>query len=69
MVEIQVLPRPELFFPYKTWFFGIYLNLLMAEITFKSISPTHITIFSGKNQLKINISHTFLIQIIPNKFH
>jgi hypothetical protein len=23
----QVLPRPQLIFPSKTWFFGIYLNL------------------------------------------
>jgi len=22
----QVLPRPQLIFPFKTWFFGIYLN-------------------------------------------
>ncbi len=26
MVDIQVLPRPQLIFPSKTWFFGIYLN-------------------------------------------
>jgi hypothetical protein len=23
---VQVLPRPQLIFPSKTWFFGIYLN-------------------------------------------
>jgi hypothetical protein len=22
----QVLPRPQLIFPSKTWFFGVYLN-------------------------------------------
>jgi hypothetical protein len=26
LVDIQVLPRPQLIFPSKTWFFGIYLN-------------------------------------------
>jgi hypothetical protein len=26
MVSLQVLPRSQLIFPSKTWFFGIYLN-------------------------------------------
>jgi hypothetical protein len=26
MLSTQVLPRPQLIFPSKTWFFGIYLN-------------------------------------------
>jgi hypothetical protein len=26
MVSLQVLPHSQLFFPSKTWFFGIYLN-------------------------------------------
>ncbi len=26
MLLAQVLPRPQLIFPSKTWFFGIYLN-------------------------------------------
>jgi hypothetical protein len=29
----QVLPRPKLIFPSKTWIFGIYLNFSVAEIT------------------------------------
>ncbi len=36
----QVLPRPQLIFPSKTWIFGISSK-----------------IFSGRNHLKINISH------------
>jgi hypothetical protein len=35
----QVLPRLQLIFPSKIWFFGIYLKLT-AHITLKSISPT-----------------------------
>jgi len=26
MVDIQVLPSTQLIFPFKAWFFGIYLN-------------------------------------------
>jgi hypothetical protein len=26
-----VLPRPQLFFPSKTWFFGIYLNFQLQK--------------------------------------
>jgi hypothetical protein len=26
MLWAQVLPRPQLFFPSKIWYFGIYLN-------------------------------------------
>jgi len=29
----QVLPHPQLIFPSKPWFFGIYLNFQPAEIT------------------------------------
>jgi hypothetical protein len=29
----QVLPCPQLIFPFKTWFFGIYLNFQRQEIT------------------------------------
>jgi hypothetical protein len=28
----QVLPCPQLIYPSKTWFFGIYLNFSAAEI-------------------------------------
>jgi hypothetical protein len=31
----QVLSHPQLIFPSKTWFFGIYLKILAAKITFK----------------------------------
>jgi hypothetical protein len=51
MVDIQVLSRAQPILPSKTWFFGIYLKISVAEIIFKSIS------------------HTFWIQILPNKFH
>jgi len=33
----QVLPRPQLIFPSKTCFFGIYFEFSAAEITQKSI--------------------------------
>jgi hypothetical protein len=36
----QVLPRPELIFPSKTWFFGNLCEFSAAEITSKSIPPT-----------------------------
>jgi hypothetical protein len=36
----QVLPRPQLIFPFKTWFFGNLFEFSAAEITQKSISPT-----------------------------
>ncbi len=36
----QVLPRPQLIFPPKTWFFGNLFEFSVTEITSKSISPT-----------------------------
>ncbi len=45
----QVLPRPQLIFPSKTWFSEIYLNFQQAEITFKSISPKSYQINSIKS--------------------
>jgi hypothetical protein len=27
----QVLPHPQMIFPFKTWFFGIYLNFLRQK--------------------------------------
>jgi hypothetical protein len=36
----QVLPRPQLIFPSKTWFFWNLFEFSETEITFKSISLT-----------------------------
>jgi len=36
----QVLSRPQLIFPSKTWFLGIYLNFQRKKSLKKSISPT-----------------------------
>jgi hypothetical protein len=36
----QVLARPQLIFPSKTWIFGIYLNFQLQKSLKKSISPT-----------------------------
>jgi hypothetical protein len=36
----QVLPRSQLIFPFKTWFFGIYLNFQWQKSLKNSISPT-----------------------------
>ncbi len=36
----QVLPRPQLIFPSKTWFFWNLFDFSVVEITFKSIFPT-----------------------------
>jgi hypothetical protein len=38
MVDIQVLPCPQLIFPSNTWFFGIYLNFQQQKSVKKGIS-------------------------------
>jgi hypothetical protein len=38
MVDIQVLPRPQLIFPSKTWLFGIYLNFQQQKLFKNNIS-------------------------------
>jgi hypothetical protein len=40
MVDIQVLPRPQLIFSSKTWFFGIYLNFQQKK-SFKNKYLSH----------------------------
>jgi hypothetical protein len=38
----QVVPRPQLIFPSKTWFYGIYLKFSAAETTSKNQYISHI---------------------------
>jgi hypothetical protein len=41
----QVLPRPKLIFPSKTWFFGTYLNFQQQ----KSLKNQHLSHFESKS--------------------
>jgi hypothetical protein len=45
----QVLPRPQLIFPFKTWFFGIYLNFQWQ----KSLKNQYLA-HSGSKSYQIN---------------
>jgi hypothetical protein len=49
----QVLPHPQLIFPSKTWFFGIYLKIFTGR----------------KKSLKNQYLPHSEIQILPTKFH
>jgi hypothetical protein len=66
----QVLSRPQLIFPFKTWFFGIYFEFSEAEITFKSISPTYESKSYQMNSIKSCSSRSFqqhpLFQFLQN---
>jgi hypothetical protein len=38
----QVLPRPQVIFPFKTWFFGIYLKFQRQKKSRNNINISHI---------------------------
>jgi hypothetical protein len=70
----QVLPRPQLIFPSKTWFFGIYLNFQRGKNHFK-INISHILNPNLTKKIPLNPAHqdfsnntTCTLQPIPLQF-
>jgi len=56
----QVLPRSQLIFPFKTWFFGIYLNFQGQ----KSLKNQYLPHFEPKSY-QMNSIKILLIKIFP----
>jgi len=53
----QVLPHPQLIFPSKTWFFGIYLNSQRKK-SLKKINISHILNPNlTKKEMPLNPAH------------
>jgi hypothetical protein len=42
MVDIRVLSHPQLIFPAKTWFSGIYFEFSVTEVALKTINISHL---------------------------
>jgi hypothetical protein len=65
MVILQVFPRSQVIFPFKTWFFGIYLNFQWQKSHFKIFFQylPH----SESKSYQINSVKIFLIKIFPSK--
>ncbi len=55
----QVLPRPQLKFPFKTWFFGIYLNFQWQKLFKNQYLPHFESKYYLINSIKSCSSRSF----------
>ncbi len=59
MVSLQVVPHSQLIFPFKTWFFGIYLNFQWQKSLKNQYLPHSESKFYQINSIKSCSSRSF----------